>query len=166
MTTFSNPGNAAYLREKYGAKIVIHADDAGMIERGDTNWNRKDKADKVGLIFRFMILLFPLFSRLNKSEIFKPDLSIDETFDLTAYGLDSRVIHLPGHSKGSIGVLTSDGDLVCGDFVYNMTGFGLIDDLSAHRQSLEKLKQLYVKKVYPGHGKPISIETFWKKYKE
>jgi hydroxyacylglutathione hydrolase len=28
-------GNAAYLREKFGVKIAIHADDVGMVERGD-----------------------------------------------------------------------------------------------------------------------------------
>jgi glyoxylase-like metal-dependent hydrolase (beta-lactamase superfamily II) len=47
-----------------------------------------------------------------------------------------------------------------------MPGFGLINDLAAHRSSLEKVKKLDVKMVYPGHGKPISIERFRQKYKE
>ncbi len=159
-------GNASYLREKYGAKIAIHADDAGMIERGDMNWNRKTKSDRTGITFKIMAVISPLMSRLAETENFKPDLTIDESTDLSIYGLEARIIHLPGHSKGSIGVLTLAGDLFCGDFVYNMPGFNLINDLADHRSSLEKLKKLDIKMVYPGHGKPIPIGKFWKKYKE
>ncbi len=159
-------GNAAYLREKYGAKIAIHPDDAGMVEHGDAGWNRKPKSDKVAPVFRMMMVVFALFSRSVKSEVFKPDFYIDESFDLSAYGLDARVVHLPGHSKGSIGILTAAGDLFCGDFVYNLPGFGMINDLAAHRSSLEKVRKLDVRMVYPGHGKPLSIERFRKKYRE
>jgi hydroxyacylglutathione hydrolase len=38
---FDHIGNAAYLRQKFGAKIAMHADDVGMAERGDMFWNRK-----------------------------------------------------------------------------------------------------------------------------
>jgi hydroxyacylglutathione hydrolase len=158
--------NAAYLREKFGAKIAIHADDAGMVERGDMDCSRKAKSDKVSPVFRIMMIVSPLFSRSVKSEIFKPDLTINENTDLFSYGFEARVIHLPGHSKGSIGVLTAAGELFCGDFFYNMAGFGLINDLADHRSSLEKLKKLDIRMVYPGHGKPVSIEKFWKKCKE
>jgi hydroxyacylglutathione hydrolase len=157
-------GNAAYLREKFGAKIAIHVDDAGMIELGDMGWNRKVKSDRVSLIFWIMIKVFPLFFKSAKFEVFKPDFTINESFDLSVYGLDARVIHLPGHSKGSIGILTKAGDLFCGDFVYNMAGFNLINDLAAHQSSLEKARKLDIKMIYPGHGKPISSERFRKKY--
>jgi hydroxyacylglutathione hydrolase len=159
-------GNALFLREKYGAKIAIHADDAGMIERGDMSCGRKAKSDKTGFIFRIMMAVFPLFTRAAKFETFKPDFTIDENFNLSEYGLEARVIRLPGHSKGSIGVLTAAEELFCGDFVYNMPGFNLINDLADHKSSFEKVKKLDIKMVYPGHGKPISIEKFCKKYKE
>jgi hydroxyacylglutathione hydrolase len=80
-----------------------------------------------------------------KFAVFKPDFSIDESFDLSVYGLDAGVVHLPGHSRGSIGVLTTAGDLFYGDFIYNVPGFNLINDLAAHRSSLEKVKKLDVK---------------------
>lgn len=157
-------GNAAYLRKKYGAQIAIHTDDVGMVERGDMGWNRKAKSDRVSLIFRIMIRVFPLFFKAAKFEVFKPDFAIDESSDLSVYGLDARVVHLPGHSKGSIGVATAAGDLFCGDFVYNVAGFGLIDDLRAHRESLDKVSKLDIRTIYPGHGKPISIGRFRKKW--
>jgi len=32
---FDHTGNAAYLRRRFGARIAMHRDDAGMLERGD-----------------------------------------------------------------------------------------------------------------------------------
>ena len=37
---FDHTGNAAYLRGRYGTEVAMHADDAGMAERGDMFWNR------------------------------------------------------------------------------------------------------------------------------
>ena len=156
-------GNSAYLREKYGAKIAIHTADAEMVERGDMSVNRKTKPDKMSLIFKIISQIFPLFIKPGKFDVFSPDLTIDEDFDLSIYGLNARVIHLPGHSKGSIGVLTTEGNLFCGDLLYNMLGFNCIDDLSDYRSSIEKLKKLNVKMIFPGHGKPFSMDRFLRK---
>ena len=157
-------GNAAHLRETYGAQIAMHTGDAGMVERGDMNWNRKAKPDKFSLAFRAISVFAKLFVRSGRFEVFAPDLTIDEGFDLTQYGLDARILHIPGHSKGSIGVLTSAGDLFCGDLLYNMgkPGTLFIDDLQDFNSSIEKLRSLKVTTVYPGHGKPFSMKRFTK----
>jgi glyoxylase-like metal-dependent hydrolase (beta-lactamase superfamily II) len=75
--------------------------------------------------------MMALTSRLaakHPAEKFTPDLEIDEGFDLSSYGFDGRILHIPGHSKGSIGVLTAKGDLFCGDLFYNMPGFRFVDN--------------------------------------
>jgi hydroxyacylglutathione hydrolase len=155
-------GNSAYLREKYGAKIAMHPDDWGMVERGDMGWNRKAKPDKMSIVFKILGTLIMAFSKANQFDLFKPDLAVDEGFDLSEYGADAKVLHIPGHSKGSIGILTSDGDLFCGDLLYNMPGFFMADDAAAYNASLDKLSRLGIKTVYPGHGKPFSLELFMK----
>jgi len=38
---FDHTGNAAYLREKFGARVAMLHDDSGMSERGDMFWNRR-----------------------------------------------------------------------------------------------------------------------------
>jgi glyoxylase-like metal-dependent hydrolase (beta-lactamase superfamily II) len=157
-------GNCAYLQEKYGAKIAMHADDVGMVERGDMSWNRKAKPDKISMIFRIMGLIAPLF-KPGKFETFRPDLTIDESFALSPYGFDAQVLHLPGHSKGSIGILTSGGVLFCGDLIYNFFGKPgclYINDLADFYASVEKLKSFKINTVYPGHGKPFPMEQFIK----
>ena len=48
-----------------------------------------------------------------------PDIYIDESFDLTEYGFDAKILHIPGHTKVSIGIFTSGGDFISGDIFSN-----------------------------------------------
>ncbi|MEV4141385.1 MBL fold metallo-hydrolase [Dactylosporangium sp. NPDC049742] len=66
------------------------------------------------------------------------------------------VLHLPGHTPGSIALLEErTGTLYSGDIVYDG---GLIDDLpnsdvAAYRHSMQFLTDLDVSVVHPGHGR-------------
>jgi len=163
---FDHTGNAAYLRKKFGTKIAMHADDSGMIERGDMFWNRK----KGNSLFRMMI---PILFRFGKSDRCKPDLTIEDGYDLSEFGFDANVLSIPGHSKGSIGILTAGGDpsvglgqaLFCGDLLDNTHKpvlNSIMDDSAAANASIEKLKSIAINTVYPGHGKPFPMELFIK----
>ncbi len=71
---------------------------------------------------------------------------------------------MPGHSRGSIGILTAHGDLFCGDLLENIKRpklTSLMDDLAAAQASVEKLKSLEVKTVYPGHGAAFPLSAFF-----
>ena len=151
--------NCVYLRSKYGCKIAMHPLDAGMVERGDMSWNRKPKADKYSLLFRLLGLIVKNFIGGEKFEKFTPDFLVDENFDLAPFGINARVVHIPGHSKGSIGLLSEDRAFYCGDFAYNLPGMQFIDDMADHNQSMEKLKKLGIETIYPGHGKPFPMST-------
>ena len=50
-------GNCAYIREKFGVKIAMHFDDAGMVERKDMTWNRKNKPDRISILGRIIMLI-------------------------------------------------------------------------------------------------------------
>ncbi len=158
-------GNGAYLRSKYGCKIGMHSSDAGMVERGDMSWNRKAKPDKFSLVFRLLGLAAKVLNKGVEFEKFKPDIMIDEGFDFSPYGLQAKILHIPGHSKGSIGILTEEGELFCGDFAYNMPGFKFIDDSADHAESMNKLKKLRIETIYPGHGKPFLMTVLLKRAK-
>jgi hydroxyacylglutathione hydrolase len=153
---FDHCGNAAYLRQKFGAKIAMHEADSGMVERGDMLWNR----NKPNLIVR---TLFGLLFRLGKADRFKPDVCLKEGDDLAGYGLAARIVALPGHSRGSIGLLTTSGDLFCGDLLANTKKpevWSIIDDRTAMDASVKRLADLGIKTVYPGHGRPFLMEQF------
>lgn len=158
---FDHTGNASHLREKFAAKIAMHSDDLGMVEQGDMFWNRKGNF--------FIKKIAPSLFGFGKSERFKPDFYLEDEDDLSDYGLNAHVIHIPGHSKGSIGILTREGELFCGDLLENTKKPGLnsiMDDKSAADISIEKLKSLEIKTAYPGHGECFPIDLFIKNYQK
>lgn len=147
---FDHSGNCSYLREMYGAKIAMHSGDSGMVERGDMFWNRTTGN----------ILLRKLVNSLFRIRRFKPDILVEDGFDLSSYGLDAKVLHLPGHSKGSIGILTAGGELFCGDLFVNVKKpeiNSLIDNRADADDSVRRLKELDINTVYPGHGTPFTM---------
>jgi hydroxyacylglutathione hydrolase len=102
-------GNAAYLRENYGARIAMHPADSPMVEQGDMQWGRKAHPDRYSPVFKITSVVSTLFIKSGKFETFKPDVSVEDGLDLAVYGFDARIINTPGHSKGSISVLTGGG---------------------------------------------------------
>jgi hydroxyacylglutathione hydrolase len=147
-------GNAAHLRTVFGSRIAMHADDARIAETGDMFVNR----NKSSFILRALV---PWLIGFGKSDRFTPDVLIEDGFVLSEYGLEARAITIPGHSKGSIGILTADGHLFCGDLFDNTEKpalNSLVDDRNAAIRSAAKLGPLGIRMVYPGHGKPFSMD--------
>jgi glyoxylase-like metal-dependent hydrolase (beta-lactamase superfamily II) len=151
---FDHIGNAAHLREMFGAPIAMHADDSGMALHGDMFWNRKSGT-------KLLRTLIPLFFGFGKSNRFEPDVFLGGGESLRRYGLDASVVSIPGHSRGSIGVLTAAGDLFCGDLFENTHGPGInsiMDDLPAAETSIAKLSSSTIHNVYPGHGSIFQMD--------
>lgn len=156
---FDHSGNAAYLRKKFGAKTAMHAEDLGMVAHGDMFGNRQKGNNMITK------KLVPILFGFGNSRRFTPDFYLDEDADLSEYGLEAEVLYLPGHSKGSIGILTAAGDLFCGDLLESTKQpvlNSLMDDPVAGNASVEKIKSLEINTVYPGHGEPFAMELFIK----
>jgi hydroxyacylglutathione hydrolase len=154
---YDHAGNAAYLRAKYGAKVAMHREDLGRVRQGNWSWGLKRKPDRVALRFRVLSLLI----KSRAFDKFEPDLCLEDGQSLLRYGYGGTVLHLPGHTKGSIGVLTPEDGLICGDLMDGMIKPSLeffINDMEAARASLGRLRRIRVGAVYPGHGKPFDLE--------
>jgi glyoxylase-like metal-dependent hydrolase (beta-lactamase superfamily II) len=153
---FDHTGNAAYLCHKFGAQVAIHRDDLAMVERGEMFVNRKQP----NILIRKLV---PALFGFGKSKRFTPEVFVEDGQNFNEYGFDAKAISLPGHSMGSIGILTASGDLFCGDLLMNQeepTFNSIMDDLDAAHTSVEKLKTFKINTVYPGHGKPFQMEQF------
>lgn len=150
---FDHTGNCAYLREKYDVKIAMHPDDVAMVESGDMFRNRKSGN-------RIMKKLINTFFGITK---FTPDFTVDERYDLSDYGLKVEILHIPGHSRGSIGILTDNHDLFCGDIFTNLKRpepNTLFDDLEEMNESIHRIREMKIHMVYPGHGQPFMMNEF------
>ena len=154
-------GNSAFLRERYGAPIAMHRGDLINVQTGDMFANKN-----TGLVAKTIVNLMFTITGLNKLAPFTPDLFLDDGQTLLNQGWDAIILHLPGHSKGSICILSSKGDLFCGDLLENTKKPAintLGDDLNQLKANAEKLKNLSIQMVYPGHGKPFHFTELWAK---
>ena len=125
------------VREALGVKVYIHENDAEMLTDGAKN----------------AFLTF-----FGRDRVYNPADELLQDNDLIGLGSSElKVIHTPGHSKGSI-CLLGDGFLVTGDTLFADT-VGRSDlwggDQSALVSSLEKLRELDRSlMIYAGHGAP------------
>ncbi len=106
---------------------------------------------------------FNLYYFMDKESYNKGELDIKLVHDgdvLDLIGLKIKVIHTPGHTRGSVCYLI-DNDLFTGDTLFNLsvgrTDFPTGDFLTL-RDSLYKLKMLgHDYHVYPGHDNDTSL---------
>jgi glyoxylase-like metal-dependent hydrolase (beta-lactamase superfamily II) len=153
---FDHIGNVVAVRDKYGVKVAMHQEDALIAKSGDMFINRQ----KSNAIFK---LFAPLFMKFGESKRFEPDILLKDGDDLRPYGLDAKVISIPGHSKGSIAILLQSEELFSGDLLDNTKepGFtSLMDDQIAANNSMMRLKIEDISTVYPGHGEPFEFSVF------
>ncbi|MFW9902810.1 MAG: MBL fold metallo-hydrolase [Candidatus Thorarchaeota archaeon] len=163
---FDHTGNCAYFRDKYQSKIAMHKADKGMVEQGDLFYSRKSRNIVIRLLVKLMLPIFRM--NLRKKDHFSPDIYLEEGDDLSEYGFSAQVVHIPGHSKGSIAFLSSERELFIGDLLENHKKKGpvkgsLIDDTVELKTSIDKLKSLEIDIVYPGHGRPFQMIDFTRK---
>ena len=148
-------GNCAKLQKQYTCKIAMHKDDVRMAEEG-VSPKRKVRT----LRAKIRVLKRKLKGTHIEIEKFKPDLFLHEGQNLNEYGLNASVIHIPGHTKGSIGILTSERDLFAGDIMINYQKPDkavYIESLRDLKNSYSRLKSMGLKTIYTGHGKAFEF---------
>jgi hydroxyacylglutathione hydrolase len=99
------------------------------------------------------------------------DIALDDGgTSLEPFGISGRVLHTPGHTKGSMSVLLETGDAFVGDLAMN--GFpyrpgpgmpSLGEDADQVKKSWRLILDSGAKKVFPGHGKPFDADVLRKK---
>lgn len=94
------------------------------------------------------------------------DIIVDEDLDLRPYGVDARVIRTPGHTPGSLSVVTGDGQAVVGDLFRGKPGrrgLGLFCAAEADsRRSLERIAALSPARIFPAHGPEADAEELYR----
>lgn len=101
------------------------------------------------------------FTDMGEPSFVTRKLADGETIELG--GATLRALHAPGHASDHLCfLLEEDGSLFAGDVV---AGFGTVvisppdGDLRDYMSTLERLRALEVKRIYPGHGPVIEEGT-------
>ena len=150
---FDHAENAAAISEKFGVPVAYHRADDGIFDSYDSQPLRS-----YGLV-GFVVLQMSL-KVLREIKVERPAncVFVAEGDTLEDYGFpDVKVIELPGHTAGSIGLLVQDHSLIAGDALDNWIAPGmghLCADLGAMKSTYAKIRALGPRTIYYGHGKP------------
>ena len=138
-------GTALWFREHYGLPIAMHPLDTTVAPL---------KSEGVG----GFLLGTASKAAVGSTEKLLPDILLENGQSLKEYGFPATVIHLPGHTAGSVGILLDGKRLLCGDHYMNFVGPHLAyiaEDFDRLRISERKLLLHPIDTVFPGHGKPF-----------
>jgi len=150
---FDHVSSAKYLAKRLNVPIAMNQNDLYMLGNGTASILHSDN-----LLGKIMVHFSQRVLKIATYSAFKPDVLLEEGQNLSEYGVNASVIALPGHTPGSVGVLTNDGEIIVGDAMFNMlrpTGSRLFEDKDTMEQSVEKIRKCGAKTIYVGHGKPI-----------
>ena len=150
---FDHAENADALSKKFNIPVAYNEADDGIFD--DYNSQPLYSYGLVG----FVVLKASL-KVLSQPKVTRPEnrFFVKEGDTLAEYGFpDIKVVELPGHSKGSIGLLVADEALLAGDALDNWISPGmghLYTDLEAEKKTVEKIRSFGKRTYYYGHGKP------------
>jgi len=164
-------GSAKDFKELTGAKIAMHQLDKDSLETGDWKTGHKAKAAEGNMWGSFLMRMGRLAAPFSgNAPTTKVDLVIkDDGLPLKDYDVSGQVVYTPGHTMGSISVLLDSGEAFVGDLAMNRLPLSrgprlpaLADDIGKVKESWRRLIELGATTVYPGHGKPFSVEVIKK----
>jgi len=163
---YDHTGNAAMLKERYGAMVVCHPSDKPIIE-DPLIVTREENITRFGMTPQQVVADFNLKQGeslgLSDPDIIRKywnfpvevDVEVNHGDILEFGGIKAEVIHLPGHCPGHIGIWNPHtGSLYSGDLLHYPTPLGPypIGNAKDHSESIEKCLKLKPQLLLEGHG--------------
>ena len=149
---FDHAENAARLAAHFNVPVALHEADMELFESFD-----KQPLKSWGLVGK--VVLDMSLKVLRETTVEKPEniIFVKEGDSLADYGIDGRILELPGHTNGSVGLDVEGKHLLVGDALDNWisaaTGH-LYYAMSALKKSAVRIASLGPRTLYYGHGKP------------
>ncbi len=135
-------GAVSALVDKYGVKVYVHKEDAGMLKDSNINFSK-------------MII--------GKSISITPDTELNDGDIIKLGDLEFEIIHTPGHTRGGICIKVGN-IMMTGDTLFNKsigrTDFpgGSFDEIiRSIKEKIFKYDDDIV--IYPGHNSPSTIKS-------
>ena len=149
---FDHAANAARIKEKYKAKVIIHQSEAEYLITGNNILPTGTNP-----ITKFLVRTFAeKFKSLARYEPCNFDITVNDFYDLSDSGYNAYVMHTPGHTQGSISLIIDDEVALVGDTMFGIFRWTVFppfaSDQSQLLKSWEKLLKTKCKVFIPSHG--------------
>lgn len=111
---FDHAANAFMLKERFGARVVIHKSEAEYLESGDSPMPEGTNAFSAWLVRNFSQKLV----KIVRYTSCPADILVNDTLNLTSTGI--AIIHTPGHTIGSLSVIVDQEIALVGDTLFGI----------------------------------------------
>jgi hydroxyacylglutathione hydrolase len=152
-------GSAAHLRTTLDAPIIAHRADLPAYSAGRAIAEYMRPTGRFGRLFSHAPML------QASTDPFEPDIFVESSMSLRDYGVDAQIVFTPGHTPGSVSVITQPGELIAGDLIAGPL-LGAINSWPANPPfhydrvqnlaSLDAVLALNPTILYVGHGGPLA----------
>ncbi len=163
-THFDHAGNAARVREKYGASIILQKEEVSCLTSGEN-------IIPGGTMMFSKVIVKLLSAQYKKRRKYQPcpcDIPVDRVFNLTGLGFNAYIMHTPGHTPGSVSVIIEDEIAVVGDTLFGILKHSVFppfaQDVRLMIKSWGKLLKTGCSVFIPSHGPEKSRQDFLKDY--
>jgi glyoxylase-like metal-dependent hydrolase (beta-lactamase superfamily II) len=158
-------GNVALIKEKTNAPVAIHRLDAPDLHMGKT------ALGSVSIVGTIGKLLLPVAEKFFPPHVACADILLEDGDHLNNFGFDAKVIHTPGHTRGSCTFIIQDSIAFTGDLIVNFPFFSkqcfFANSWSDIDSSIIKLLKHPFSIFYTGHrgkiGTRKTVENIAKK---
>jgi len=161
---YDHVGSLSILKSLTNAKVMVHRKEYELLASG--------VSDSPKGTMKISKAISIIANKVTKGtfEGVKADILVDDTYDLSIFGINGGVIHTPGHTIGSICILIEEDHLICGDTFFNVLKNSVYPPFANIEKELLKswirIKEINPKLFYPGHGEMFYKRKFIKNLEE
>ncbi len=149
---FDHAANAARIKEKYKAQVIIHESEIKYLTTGDNILPTGTNS-----VTKFIVSTFAKkFQSLALYQSCNYDLTVDDVFDLSGFGFNAYLIHTPGHTQGSISLIIDDEIALVGDTMFGIFRWTVFPPFASDQYQLlnswGRLLKTKCRVFIPSHG--------------
>ena len=154
---YDHVGSLFDLKERTKAEVLVHEKEKKLLEMGKTSFPKGT------------MILSKMISKLGNLFLqgsFKPvvaDITINDCYELSKYGINGKIIYTPGHTEGSISLII-ENNIICGDTFFGVLPNSVYPPFANNKEQLlkswKKISKYDCENFYPGHGEVFNRKKF------
>jgi len=163
-THFDHAENSAEMVREYRPVLLVHEDEAEYLATGNsplpdgTSWFSRLLIDSIGRKLHHRFIYAPV----------KAEVTVNNKYNLTGYGINGYILPTPGHTSGSISVIVDNEIAIVGDAMFGIFPGKIFppfaNDVPAMIQSWKTLLDTGCRLFLPAHGRERSRDTVEREY--
>lgn len=165
-THYDHAENAAAIKARYGAKVLVHQREAAALRTGESPLPRGCVPITRWVMERVGGWLQPRCAYRPAA----PEIVVEGPLALAVFGFAAAVLPTPGHSPGSLSLVVDDEIALVGDTLFGILPRSVwppfADDPERMVESWGRLLATPCALFLPGHGRGITRERLARRFTE